>query len=724
MDYESFIRKTEEIEDLSFEEKEAFYKKVLESETAETKVRLLAYFNYACLVYYHGDFRKAGEILEQLIINYQSYEYTEKMISCMNLEGVCCQCEGEYALSRFYYNLAFKVLKENSEFKFRTYEYNNIALTYIMEGHYDLALENILLAEKYLPETDPYMAAYVYLNKADIYCHLGMLDEALDIFETAIREHNVKEELPFDYLICAVTLFYRRKEFEKYHYYVNEVVCNLSKMHASEYIDACKTVCGCALDLNDYETVELFISKMNFYMKMHPNENKVGLSFEHLKYEYAMKIGNEHLALKALEEKGKYYDRIITITEDKRVISMDEYLHTQRHLQEAITNEKQANHAKSIFLSNMSHDIRTPMNAIIGYSELMRNDIHDEKLLYYQEMIEKSGHLLLSIVNNVLDMARIESGKMELDEYYDKAGNILSEVCNVFGAEARKKGIAFEMNNHVVHSNILCDTTKIEQIYTNIISNSIKYTPAGGKITIDLCEIPCKLENHVTIKAEISDTGIGMSKEYLPKLFDSFSRERSTTSGNVPGAGLGMAIVKSLVDLMGGTIEVESELGKGTKFTVILTHEMAKEEEIQEKKRKQGATVSFEGKRILLAEDNRVNAEIAETVLHGIGFEVDHVTDGILCVDAMEKKPEGTYDLILMDIQMPNMDGYKATEIIRSLPNKKKASIPIIAMTANAFDSDRKKALESGMNGHISKPISISVIQDVLSDILEEKDSQ
>lgn len=719
MDYESFIRKTEEIKEWSLEEQEDFYQKVLEEEAEETKVRLLAYFNYASLFYYHGDFRKAGEILEPFIINYQSYEYMEKMISCMNLEGMCCYSEGEYSLSRFYFNLAFKILKEHSEFKFLTYEYNNIALTYIMEKRYDLALENILLAEKHLPETEESMAAYVYLNKADIYCHLGRLDEAEEIFDMAEREHHLKEEIPYDYMTCSVSLFYRRKDMEKYRNYVGEVINNLSNMDAAEYIDACRTVSECALDLGDYETVELFVSKMNSYMEKHPNENKVGLIFEQLKYEYAKKIGNEHLALKALEEKEKYYLRSISITEEKRVISMDEYLKIQEHLQEAVTNEKQANHAKSIFLSNMSHDIRTPMNAIIGYTELMRNDLHDEKLLYYQDMIEKSGHLLLSIINNVLDMARIESGKMELDEYYDRAGNILSEVCNVFGAEAKKKGISFEMNNHVVHSDILCDTTKIEQIYTNIISNSIKYTPAGGKITIDLCEIPCDKENHVTIKAEITDTGIGMSKEYLPKLFDSFSRERSTTSGNVPGAGLGMAIVKSLVDLMGGTIEVESELGKGTKFTVILTHELAKEEEVQKSRSKESETVSFEGKRILLAEDNRINAEIAETVLRGIGFEVDHVMDGILCVDAMEKKEEGTYDLILMDIQMPNMDGYKATEIIRSLPDKKKASIPIIAMTANAFDSDRKKALACGMNGHISKPISISIIQDVLSDILK-----
>lgn len=372
----------------------------------------------------------------------------------------------------------------------------------------------------------------------------------------------------------------------------------------------------------------------------------------------------------------------------------------------------------------MSHDIRTPMNAIIGYTELMRPAIHDDKLLYYQEMIDKSGHILLSIINNVLDMARIESGKMELDENYDRAGDILSEVCKVFDGEARKKGISFEMHNHVIHSNIICDKTKIEQIYTNIISNSIKYTPVGGKITINVSEIPCEIEGYVTIKAEIADTGIGMSKDYLPKLFDSFSRERSTTSGNVPGAGLGMAIVKSLVDLMGGTVEVESELGKGSKFTVTLTHAIAKEDIQQNQSGYDVDDLYFKGKKILLAEDNPMNAEIATEVLTRIGFEVECVSDGILCVDKIEKMPAHSYDLILMDIQMPNMDGYKATQLIRSLKDEEKSSIPIIAMTANAFESDRKKAMENGMNGHITKPISVAVIRDVLADILKEKDLQ
>lgn len=535
-----------------------------------------------------------------------------------------------------------------------------------MEKRYDLALENILLAEKYLSQSDAYMTAYVYLNKLEIYCHLGRLDEALALFNASVEEHNVREELPFDYLLCGVTLFYRRKEFDRYQYYVNKVIDSLEDMYASEYIDACKTIGTCALGLSDFKTVELFIQKMNSYMESHPNENKVGLGFMQLKYEYAKKTGNEQLALKALEEKGKYSDRIIETTEEKRVASIDEYLKSQEHLQKAIANVKQANHAKSVFLSNMSHDIRTPMNAILGYTELMRPDIHDDKLLYYQEMIDKSGHILLSIINNVLYMARIESGKMELDENYDKAGSILSEVCNVFAGEAKKKGISFEMHNRVIYSNIICDKTKIEQIYTNIISNSIKYTPEGGKITIVVSEIPSQMEGYVTIKAEIADTGIGMSKEYLPKLFDSFSRERSTTSGNVPGAGLGMAIVKSLVDLMGGTVEVESELGKGSKFTVILSHAIAEEESRQNENNGETELLKLKGKKILLAEDNQMNAEIAIEVLKRIGFEVEHITDGILCVVKIEKMPGHTYDLILMDIQMPNMDGYKATKLIRS----------------------------------------------------------
>ena len=392
----------------------------------------------------------------------------------------------------------------------------------------------------------------------------------------------------------------------------------------------------------------------------------------------------------------------------------------QEELRTAYQAAEKANEAKTTFLLNMSHDIRTPMNAIMGYSKLMSERITDPEMIHYQEMIEKSSNLLLSIINNVLDMARIENGKMELDENYSKLGDIVSNVCNVFEMEARKKHLTVEHVVEVEHTQVICDSTKMQEIITNIVSNAIKYTPPGGTIKIVTKELPCQQDGYANIQTVVEDTGIGISKEFLPQLFDSFSRERDSTSAKVVGSGLGMAIVKSLVELMGGTIDVESELGKGTKFVVTVPHKIADAEYYEKNTLAESAdSENFAGKHILLAEDNELNAEIAIAILESMGFSIDHAEDGIACIDKLEKASAGTYDLILMDIQMPNMDGYKATQIIRRLPDEKKSDIPVIAMTANAFAEDRKKAFEMGMNGHIAKPIDVIKLKETLIPILK-----
>ena len=369
---------------------------------------------------------------------------------------------------------------------------------------------------------------------------------------------------------------------------------------------------------------------------------------------------------------------------------------------------EKVNAAKSDFLFNMSHDIRTPMNALLGYSELMKRELTDPKLLDYQEKMEQSGNLLLSIINNVLDMARIESGKVELDEDYVQIRDIYHGVYKIFQAEAEKKGIRLEMEYEVQHEHIICDETKNREIFLNLISNAVKYTASGGTVTIRITEIDCDREDCVRIRTQVIDTGIGMSEEFLPSLFEAFSRERNTTAGKVAGTGLGMPIIKKYVDMMGGSIEAESKLGEGSKFTVIMEYRIADKgyyEQVTDPSPDTEETDRISGKHVLLAEDNELNAEIAEFILEDMGLIVDRVEDGIQCVARMEQKPARTYDLILMDIQMPNMDGYKATQTIRRLADEKKASIPIIAMTANAFEEDRKKALAKGMNGHIAKPV-------------------
>ena len=387
---------------------------------------------------------------------------------------------------------------------------------------------------------------------------------------------------------------------------------------------------------------------------------------------------------------------------------------------------EKANAAKSEFLFNMSHDIRTPMNALLGYSELIKRELTDPKLLDYQEKMEQSGNLLLSIINNVLDMARIESGKVELDEDYVKIRDIYQGIYKIFQAEAEKKCIHLKMEYDVKHEHVICDETKNKEIFLNLISNAVKYTASGGRVTIRITELDCDRKDYVRIRTQVIDTGIGMSEEFLPSLFEAFARERNTTDGKIAGTGLGMPIIKKYIDMMYGTIEVESKQGEGSKFTVTLEYRIA------DKSYYERATEKFSdmdetrisGKHILLAEDNDLNAEIAQFILEDMGLIVDRVEDGVQCVSRIEQKPAGTYDLILMDIQMPNMDGYRATEMIRGLSDKDKATIPIIAMTANAFEEDRKKALAKGMNGHIAKPVDAEKVEKTICSVLGSQSEQ
>lgn len=401
--------------------------------------------------------------------------------------------------------------------------------------------------------------------------------------------------------------------------------------------------------------------------------------------------------------------------EKKRELKQEEALR-----QEKIKAEK-ANEAKSIFLFNMSHDIRTPINAIVGYSQLMKKELTNPKLVHYQEMIEQSSKLLLSIINNVLDMARVESGKMELDENYNVVGNILQVVCDAFEGEATRKNIEITRNISVKHKHVMVDATKMQEILSNLISNAIKYTPEDGHVSIDIQELECEREGYVLFQTKVSDTGIGMSEDFLPSLFELFARERNTTISKIPGTGLGMAIVKNFVDLMDGSIEVESELGEGSTFTITIPHKIADKDYTNRNIESSNVSdIDFKGKRILLAEDNELNAEITTTILSEMGFEVKAVEDGILCVNEIQHQPANTYDLILMDIQMPNMDGYKATHCIRRLLQPEKANIPIIAMSANAFEEDKKKAFDVKMNDYITKPIDFQKMEQVLKHILSK----
>ena len=391
-------------------------------------------------------------------------------------------------------------------------------------------------------------------------------------------------------------------------------------------------------------------------------------------------------------------------------------------LKEAYIVAEEANKAKTDFLNNMSHDIRTPMNVILGYNELMKQYLTDPILVDYQNKIEQSGKLLLSIINNVLDMARIESGKMVVEERAEAIGLVVEEIENVFESSAQEKNIVFTTSVDVDHTHVLWDGFKVREILMNLVGNAFKYTPDGGHIAIDVKELDCARSGYVRIQTQIKDTGIGMSEDYLPTLFDSFSREYNTTIGKVSGTGLGMAIVKNLVDMMDGDICVKSKLGEGTCFTLTFEHRIADADSIEWNQELDVLDEKsiLEGKRVLLAEDNDLNAEITMAILEQSGLVLDRVEDGLACVNRLSEVDADSYDLILMDIQMPNMNGYEATRRIRQFENVKKASIPILAMTANAFEEDKKMAMEAGMNGHISKPIDVNVLENQIINIFKK----
>ncbi len=397
-------------------------------------------------------------------------------------------------------------------------------------------------------------------------------------------------------------------------------------------------------------------------------------------------------------------------------------------LEIALKKAEDASLAKTRFLNNMSHDIRTPMNVVLGYAQLMENELNGKDMpetLEHLEKLQQSGNLLLSIINNVLDMARIESGRMELNENYCQIEDVGKSLFAVFDEKAREKNIALHYRMNVEHEHVLTDVTKVKEILVNILSNAIKYTPAGGSVMVDVDELPCDESGYMIARIRVSDTGIGMSQDYMTKIFDAFTREQNTTKSKIAGTGLGMSIVKNYVELLGGTINIESELGKGSTFTVILKHRIADESYYVKNHVEDPGTGSeiLEGRNILLAEDNDLNAEITEALLESAGLKIERVDDGIQCVNRITEMPAGTYDMILMDIQMPNMNGYKATQEIRHLPDKDKACIPIIAMTANAFEEDKRDAVAAGMNGHIAKPIQVDKLLSILSEVIRQQEN-
>ena len=405
--------------------------------------------------------------------------------------------------------------------------------------------------------------------------------------------------------------------------------------------------------------------------------------------------------------------RDTTLIEEERT----EY---NRKLMSALAQAEEANKGKSYFLFNMSHDIRTPLNAMIGYSELAKNHLDEKEVLDdYIYKIQTCGRQLLGLIGDVLDMAKIESGNLEISEKPCLCQDLMSDIMISVNESAKKKGLEFEASGNACHSTILCDKVKVQKILLNILSNAVKYTPKGGKISLSVQEKIREDEGLSDFTFVVKDNGIGISKEFLPYIFNSFSRERNATISGVSGTGLGMTITKRLVDAMGGKIEVESQQNMGTTVTVSIT--FSRLVGLEEKREEIIPDAFLKGIRVLLVEDNEINGEIASEMLRELKVNVDLVTNGKECIDALLEKDAGYYDLVLMDIQMPVMDGYEATRIIRRFSDKDKRLIPVIAMTANAFEEDKQKAFQSGMNGHLAKPVEMRHLIQALKSAIGKK---
>lgn len=392
-------------------------------------------------------------------------------------------------------------------------------------------------------------------------------------------------------------------------------------------------------------------------------------------------------------------------------------------LEQAAEAAYSANRAKSTFLFNMSHDIRTPMNAITGYVELAKKHLNEpDKLSEYMDNISNCGQKLLSLLNNVLDLACIENNKTVIENSINDIDDLFTSCVNMFENTAENKGLTITLRKNLKYKYVYIDETHFSEIVMNIMSNAIKYTGANGEITCSIIQENGENEHICNTVFSITDTGIGMSEEYISHIFEAFSRERTSTVSGVEGAGLGMGIVKKLVDLMGGEITVSSAIGEGSTFTVSLPCRISSEEEAKAKRADTDIDKTLlKGRRVLLTEDNNINAEIATELLSDEGLIIERAKDGVECVEMLEKAPDGYYDIILMDIQMPIMNGYEAAAKIRRLDDPKKANIPIVALTANAFSEDKDNAIKAGMNDHVPKPIDMNVLLPAMQKLITRK---
>ncbi len=708
--YDGFKEEVKRVSNLSLLEQEKYYLSVIEEYSEQLDIFVAATFNLGKVYYFKGDFSKAKQILIQIIIEYQKYPHIYEVLSCFNLLGVIYYYDGLYVLSRYYNEKALEIAFQYDEKVRYTYEYNNISIGYMSENKYEEALDAILKAKEYLPYSDEYLGAYVYLNLAVIYMYLHRLDESYEAYQIGVNEYKGREIIEYDYDSFAMQLALEMGNQEKYLQWRKEILSKLGEMDAPEYIDSCFYLFDCSLIERDYDSCYEILNYMDHYMDNHRKELRIGLLIETKRYKLGEKLQDKDIMFQALQQKNSYYEKVYEESQIQSGQDMDRYFDMSDKLQQSYFNELKANHAKTEFLSNMSHDIRTPINGVLGMLQVIRSNPNDKKRVQdaYNKIWASSEHLL-SLVNDILDMSKLESDSFDIENKSFDLNEVLDQVKLICLSQIEKNQLTVKQERNIIHKQVFGSAIYLEKILLNLFSNAVKYNKYQGSIYTCVNEIEEDGEN-IILEFITKDTGIGMSKDFIEnKLFTTFAKGSSRQDST----GLGMAIVHELVKKMNGTIEVESEVDVGTTFRVLLPFK------IDVNKTKiiytQNKTNDLSNLNILVVEDNDLNMEIVRFMLENYHANIVEAKNGIEAVNLI-KEGKQSFDIILMDLTMPVMNGFQATEEIRKFNQQ----IPILAMSANAYAQDVKKCLEVGMNGHISKPLYMEDLLEKINSLLEK----
>ena len=727
LDDQDFLKEKSQIEKLPDFEQKAFYIQWLDAHREKTTARVTALFCYASILYREGDFRKVIEVLMPVVMNYKSYPNSPELVLCCNQMGLAVNCEAEYELARHYFQLALEVAEKQNLESVYSKLHNNIGLTYYDQNELEAADREYAQAEKWIAQSinKEWIAPMVYGNWANTMLKQKRWEDAIESTNLALAYLDPKNaaEVAEDEEVISLYMiaYYKLGRKESYEEYRKKLLAIENRQGLG--IVTIRQLLEEEIGIEDEDFLSALYRGVDriFHMSAQSNDWISILICTEIKYAHAKEKGDTKAALEALEQRALAQTHRIDMLEKKRVETLIEYMDIANEKQKALEQAESATSAKTRFLSNMSHDIRTPMNAIFGITQLMEHDKNDMvKMEDHIQKLQVSSRYLLSLINDVLDMSKIESSEVCLNREEIHLPDLIAQLKSIMDPQTHEHHQTFVIHtDEMLYENLMGDAVRLRQVFLNLLSNAVKYTPDGGTITLDLTQKK-QDKNHILLAFTVTDTGYGMTPDFVPNIFKPFTRAEDSITNKIQGTGLGMAITKSIVDLMSGTITLQSEPGKGSCFSVTVLLEIAQTALVHsstEKNDSQTVGTILQGMKFLCAEDNALNAEILEAILEMEGADCTIYPDGRQIVEAFAQVKPGEYDAILMDMQMPVMNGLEATAAIRNNKNQLGKTIPIIAMTANAFSSDVQACLDAGMNAHLSKPLEIELLKQTMKSV-------